>query len=73
MLCSVGLENGAKGLKLETMGAWAVPDSPRHQIDGQPCLICLHAVSLGVNALGSKMSEDHPAIPGAPRYLPITA
>ena len=42
----MGLENGAKGLKLETMG---------------------------VNALGSMMNENFPAIPGAPRYLPITA
>ena len=42
----MGLENGAKGLKLETVGA---------------------------NALGSRMSERFPAIPGAPSLLPITA
>lgn len=42
----MGLENGAKGLKLETIGA---------------------------NALGSKMSERFPAVPGAPLLLPITA
>lgn len=42
----MGLENGAKGLKLETVG---------------------------VNALGSRMSEKFPAVPGAPLLLPITA